>query len=179
MHSVPPPKNLISNFILSYLWIIMVWELDLNQLCLEEIYRIEEMCPESESSHTLFTHSHFVPEIFVVSHCAPQMKWRGQKNFLKRKRGCHNNTDFPIRFRTVNLPLLEKPLAQLNSSSSIQDTANSRMFPKACADRFLLSSWTERNVIKYQGHGDTVSGLHSVVQFEISADSDGICDVVL
>lgn len=46
------------------------------------------------------------------------------------------------------------------------------------SDGSSLSPWTERNVIKYQGHGDVVSGLHSVVRFEILGDSDSACDVL-
>lgn len=48
---------------------------------------------------------------------------------------------------------------------------DSQILPNARSDGFCLSSRTERNVIKYQGHRDTVSGLH-ILRFEISADSD-------
>lgn len=51
------------------------------------------------------------------------------------------------------------------------------MFPGAHSDGFPLSSQTERNVIKYQGHQDAVSGLLSGEQIEISADSESMCDV--
>lgn len=71
-------------------------------------------------------------------------------------RGCHNNRDFGISFSAVNV---------------FKWTENSQTFPNARSDGFLLSSQTERNVIKYQGHGDT--GIW--VAFCASADS--MCDV--
>lgn len=67
----------------------------------------------------LFTHPCFVPVIFIVSPFRTTNETRNMAKTCKRS-GCHNNEDFRISRRTINLCLLEELLAQFNSISPVQ-----------------------------------------------------------